>query len=241
MKIMKKKETEMQRENKPNGKAASAVNALVIVQRDCLEVLKGLPDDCCDIFTDPPYNARKDYGAGIDDDLPEEEYVEWIAEVFKEAKRVSNVLTVYTPHNWQMEYWQILGPEFKQIVLWHPAKNGFYKNFVNKTAILLTNAVPKKKEQVENIWEVQLPGIGYYSKEPKNDHVGYTTLDVTRKAIERLCNSDLIYDPFIGSGTTPIAAEMAGKEWAGTELNPQTIQRAEKRIEEFRRQPTFAL
>ena len=238
---MGKQDTEKLEDNLNGTAAVSPVDALVIVQTDCLEMLRGLPDKCCDIFTDPPYNVGKNYGEGIDDNLSDGEYLAWITEVLEEAKRVSNVLTVYTPHNWQEKYWGILGPEFKQVVLWHPAKNGFYKNLVNKTAILLTNAEPTKDEQVENIWKVQLPGIGYYSKEPKNDHVGYTTLDVTRKAIERLCKSELIVDPFMGSGTTAIAAEMAGRKWFGSELNPKTIQKASKRIAEFRRQPTFAL
>lgn len=44
----------------------------------------------------------------------------------------------------------------------------------------------------------------------------------------------LILDPFIGSGTTAIAAEQHGRKWLGIELNPTFAQLAEQRIAEAR-------
>jgi site-specific DNA-methyltransferase (adenine-specific) len=197
-----------------------------IVKGDCRELLKQLPDKSCDIFLDPPYNVGKDYGPW-QDNLPEHEYYLFIETVLKECKRAGKVVTVYTPHKHQRVYWQILGSDFHQITLWHPAKNGFYSGFVNKTAVLLTNAQPDKRLQVDNIWKVELPGLGYYAKEEPNDHPGYTTEEVTGKVIQRLCNSDIICDPFMGSGTTALAAAKLGKKYIGFELNPAYIEIAE--------------
>lgn len=41
---------------------------------------------------------------------------------------------------------------------------------------------------------------------------------------------DIIYDPFMGSGTTAIAAIRCGHEWIGTEIDPEYVKIAEKRI-----------
>ena len=197
---------------------------------DCIDFLNMLPKGEADIFTDPPYNVGKDYGI-YKDNRQEENYKDWIKSVLLLCKEKAGTLTVYTPHKWQHFYWQVLGPEFRQIILYHRAKNGFYYGFVNKIAVLLTNALPEKKEQVPNIWEgVNLPGIGYFSKEKKNEHPGYTTEEVTLKAVKMLCKNEIIADPFMGSGTTALAALMSGKKYVGAELNPDYIKAAKQRV-----------
>ena len=62
-----------------------------VIQGDCLEVLKTLPDnsvDCC--ITSPPYYGLRDYGVdgqiGLED--TPKEYIQKLVEVFREVKRV---------------------------------------------------------------------------------------------------------------------------------------------------------
>lgn len=45
--------------------------------------------------------------------------------------------------------------------------------------------------------------------------------------------SDIILDPFIGSGTTAVAALMSGRKYIGYEINPQYAELAETRIAQF--------
>lgn len=92
----------------------------------------------------------------------------------------------------------------------------------------------KKKEQVHNLWKVELPGIGYFSKEVRTDHPGYTTYALTEMAIQLLCKSSAIYDPFTGKGTTGLAAIRNGKKFVGSELNPEYIEFTKIRIKENR-------
>lgn len=47
---------------------------------------------------------------------------------------------------------------------------------------------------------------------------------------------DLICDPFMGSGTTGVAAVRAGRRFVGIELNPTYFDLACKRIEDAQRQ-----
>lgn len=62
----------------------------------------------------------------------------------------------------------------------------------------------------------------------------------TRLALQAMCECDapselgLVLDPFMGSGTTAIAAENLGRDWLGIELNPDYIALAEERIQSER-------
>ncbi len=59
----------------------------------------------------------------------------------------------------------------------------------------------------------------------------------TRLALRAMCDCDaasdpgMVLDPFIGSGTTAIAAETLGRDWLGIELNPDYVELATGRIE----------
>ncbi|MCM3897872.1 site-specific DNA-methyltransferase [Gordonia sputi] len=59
----------------------------------------------------------------------------------------------------------------------------------------------------------------------------------TRLALRAMCDCDaagepgLVLDPFIGSGTTAIAAEKLGRDWLGIELNPDYVALATDRID----------
>ena len=47
----------------------------------------------------------------------------------------------------------------------------------------------------------------------------------------------LVLDPFLGAGTTAIAAERLGRDWLGIELNPEFAALAEQRLEQARASP----
>lgn len=88
---------------------------------------------------------------------------------------------------------------------------------------------------------MQQPGLGFFFREETYDYPGYTSEAITRRAIKELCESEIIYDPFMGTGTTAVSALKEGKFWAGTELNPNVIEIATNRIENFKREPELAL
>ncbi|RNI17020.1 DNA-methyltransferase [Flexivirga caeni] len=51
---------------------------------------------------------------------------------------------------------------------------------------------------------------------------------------EEYSQPGIVLDPFIGSGTTAIAAETLGRAWLGIELNPEYISLARRRIQRSR-------
>jgi DNA modification methylase len=71
-----------------------------VIQGDCLEVMKSMPDNCVDlVMTSPPYNIKKKY-AEYEDFLPWPEFTKWIYCVLKECARISPVsVFVIGTHN----------------------------------------------------------------------------------------------------------------------------------------------
>lgn len=200
---------------------------------ECLQWLKSLPDKCCDIFTDPPYNVGKDYGVW-NDAMPDEEYAAWITDVLTECKRVANVLIVYVPKKWNLLYWNVLGAEFQEIILPFRPAGAIRYGYSNQFNKLLTNAKPKGKKPVLNVWDnMPQPGLGFFFREETYDHPGYTSEAITKRAIMQLCVSDVIADPFTGTGTTAVAALDAGKKFIGSEINAEYVAIAEKRVQRF--------
>ena len=75
----------------------------------------------------------------------------------------------------------------------------------------------------------------------KNGHPCPKAIEIWQKAINRgsVKNEDIIFDPFMGSGTTAVACERLGRKWFGCELEPKYCAIAEKRIEAERAQLKF--
>jgi len=231
----------MNKQETVTGQEACPLDAFVIAQREALEALREMPDDCCDIFTDPPYNVGKDYGVW-DDSMPDQEYERWISDVLTECKRVAVNMVVYVPKKWNLLYWNVLGDSFQEIILPFRPAGAIRYGYSNQFNKLLTNARPKREKPVLNVWDnMQQPGLGFFFREDTLGNPGYTSEAITRRALEQLLSHEFIYDPFMGVGTTAVAAEKAGKKWAGTELNPEFIEKAWTRIHEYRNQLELAL
>lgn len=61
----------------------------VLFQGDCIDILPHLRNEAFDtIFADPPFNLGKDYGAKVEDERPNAEYVRWSKAWIDECIRV---------------------------------------------------------------------------------------------------------------------------------------------------------
>lgn len=69
-------------------------------------------------------------------------------------------------------------------------------------------------------------------------HAVYPTALVERPIQATCPPGGVVLDPFIGSGTTAIAAEALGRNWVGIELNPDFARLAMQRIEAARKPGT---
>lgn len=80
----------------------------------------------------------------------------------------------------------------------------------------------------ENIWEYQ---TGMFSGDTKTSHPAPFPEQLANDHIISWSNEgDLIYDPFMGSGTTAKTALLNDRNWIGSEISSEYCELIEKRI-----------
>lgn len=90
---------------------------------------------------------------------------------------------------------------------------------------------------VRNTWEDQFPGNIMYCAKPSkkekgefNDHVSVKPLKLCEHLIKLFCQPNAtVLDPFLGSGTTMVAAELSGRNSIGFEMSPKYFEIIKKR------------
>jgi site-specific DNA-methyltransferase (adenine-specific) len=93
-----------------------------------------------------------------------------------------------------------------------------------------------KKEFMELVF-----GQWNYFADTKSLTKATFSMDIPTKAIKILSyKNDVILDPFAGSGTTLVAAEILGRRWLGIELSPNYTEVAKTRVEYFKNLQTVS-
>ena len=73
--------------------------------------------------------------------------------------------------------------------------------------------------------------IWKFSAEHSNNHPAPFPIELPQNIIKSCSKEgDIVYDPFMGSGTTALAAKMLGRHYIGSELNPEYAQMSEERL-----------
>lgn len=93
--------------------------------------------------------------------------------------------------------------------------------------------IPRAVRRIRYLWN----GFARANGEPRDDHPTQKPLGVMKWAISQLpAPSKTILDPFMGSGTTGVAAVSMGRKFIGIEREPKYFDIACKRIEDAQRQ-----
>lgn len=197
---------------------------------DSLEGMGRIDDATIDlVFTDPPYNVRKDYGI-YKDNLSTSRYEKWMEKVIAEANRISGKKVALFVGSERIKlFWDLL-PEAKLIIVRSAAIGPMKGNYFLQYHGLLVTATPNVR--CKDLWEdIRVPGEGYFFREKRYDIPGLTSQKLTQKIIS--CFSKVggtILDPFTGTGTTPVACKLLSRNWVGFEINPDYIKMAEERL-----------
>ncbi len=234
-----------------------------IIQGDCLEVMKQLPDASVDlVITSPPYNLKNSTGNGMkdgrggkwknaelvngyshhDDCMPHEEYAKWQRECLQEMLRIiPNDGAIFYNHKWRVQDGLLQdrqdivnGLPIRQIIIWK-RKGGINFNsgyFLPTYEVIYLIAKSEfklipKANAFGDVWE--------FKQEMNNPHPAPFPVALIDRIISST-NAKTILDPFMGSGTTAIAALMNDRKYLGIELSPEYIEMAEKRISDFQSQ-----
>ena len=201
---------------------------------DCLDIMRTLDTGSVDaVITDPPYNVGKDYGPLVNDALPDEEYLSWVAQWLGECQRISSQQWVVTPIKWLREYWNLM-PDAHLVTI--PMKAGYAirDGWTIKASFMLVNGRPKKNPW--DVWEgIRQRGEGYFFREDTYGHPGYTPSGIVLRALEASAAATVL-DPFAGSGTTGVACVQTGRNFIGIEIDPGYAEIARQRIEKAQEQ-----
>jgi site-specific DNA-methyltransferase (adenine-specific) len=232
-----------------------------IYHQSCLEGLKQLPDNCVDmVFTDPPYyqfraqnveglKNHKDVVTEFDFDgfRSEEEYLQFLEEVLTECFRVCKIgasCYLWCGDDFVSYINRIVekvGFQFRKTIHWHKT-NPFpaiytRKMYANSMELMVHFSKGKPKtwnhkpvNEMHNFIEAPI-----CMGNERTKHKTQKPLKVCLPFIEISSNeNDLVLDPFLGSGSTAIAARMLKRNFIGYELNEEYCRIAQKRIDEMK-------
>lgn len=233
---------------------------------NAVSIMKKLPAGSIDlIVTSPPYNLKNSTGNGMKDgrggkwsnaalmkgyvdhgdDMPHSEYVEWQRNCLKEMMRLlpANGAIFYN-HKWRVQggllqdrHDIVDGFPVRQIIIWK-RKGGINFNrgyFLPTYEVVYLIAKPDfqlapKANSVGDVWE--------FNQELNNRHPAPFPV----KLIERIIGStkaEIILDPFIGSGTTAVAAINLNRAYIGIDISKDYCDMAEERIKKHKHQESL--
>lgn len=213
-----------------------------LVNKDCLEYMKGLPDNCIDlILTDPPYNIAQ-YSTGnislpgreaLNNDIADWDTVPLdpkdLLYDFKRIIKKDGNIFVFTSYNMIGRWHEIFDSEFDtfQFFIWHktnPAPKIYKNGFLNSCEMIvcLWNKGHKwnftTQNEMHNFFESPICMAPERLKNPK--HPAQKPVSLLSHIINIASNpGDIVFDPFMGVGSTGVAARQCGRRFVGCEID----------------------
>lgn len=225
---------------------------------DCIALMNMLPAESIGmIVTSPPYNIKNSTGNGLkngsggkwpqagllqgyedhSDDMPYPEYVIWQRKCLEAMMRVlRRDGAIFYNHKWRVQNGLIQdraeileGFPVRQIIIWK-RKGGINFNpgyFLPTYEVIYLIAKPDfkltpKANAQGDVWEIP--------QARDNEHPAPFPIELAQRCIAAT-QGGVVFDPFMGSGTTAIAAEILNREWIGSEISANYCKIAEKRLE----------
>lgn len=229
---------------------------------DCIETMKQLDDASVDlIITDPPYNLgnfmkNRDtnlvkmrenfFGAAGWDDLDFDDWQKSMDNFFMESARVLKkggsmiVFMAIIKVETLIRLAEKSGFYYKTTGIWHklnPMPRNMNLHFVNSTEAWIyftyktrTGTFNNEGRLIHDFIETSITPNGEkkYGKHPTQKPEQLMEHFVEILSIE----GDTVLDPFMGSGTTGVAAKRHNRNFIGIELDKDYFNAASKRIEE---------
>lgn len=184
---------------------------------------------------------------GHEDNLPHEVYVEWQRACLTEMMRLLKPSgAVFYNHKWRVQggllqdrHDIVTGFPVRQIIIWK-RKGGINFNagyFLPTYEVIYLIAKPEfrlksKANAVGDVWE--------FTQEQRNDHPAPFPVSLVNRVVSS-CEGRVVLDPFMGSGTTAIAAIDNGWDFIGIDISEEYCAMANERILKHKEQQKLAL
>lgn len=225
-----------------------------LLQGDSKELIKKIPDQFIDlILTDPPYNIGK-HSTGniplpgrsaINNDVALWDQVdfhpeEWVDEFLRILKPTGN-LFIFTSYNQLGRWYDCLDHRMDttQFMIWHktnPAPKIFKAGFLNSCEMIYCGWNKKhtwnfiSQTEMHNFIESPICMRPERLSNPK--HPAQKPTAVLKKIVTIASNEgDVVFDPFMGVGSTGVAALALQRRFIGFELDEAYFNASKERIE----------
>jgi modification methylase len=226
-----------------------------IICGDCIEVTREMPNASVDvIITSPPYNLRntskqpgtirniklaslcKHGYSHHSDDLPHEEYVAWQRSCLTEMLRlIKDDGAVFYVHKWRQQKGLlqdrsdiVSGFPVRQIIIWQRSGGVNFNDQYFVPTYEVIYLIAKKQfrlvdhaNRVGDVWKIH--------QDQHNPHPAPFPVQLAHRIISST-NAHIVLDPFMGSGTTAVAAKMLDRHYIGIELSPDYCRMAMERL-----------
>lgn len=231
-----------------------------IIQGDCLEVMRDIPDNSVDItFADPPFNLKKKYN-GYKDNQNSDTYLAWCKDWISEMVRITKPTGSIFVHNipkWLTYYASFLNEIacFKHWIAWDAPSGPMGKSLQPSHYGILYYV---KNPDENKFYEIRYPHkrcrkCGYLLKDyggkkdtlhPFGPLISDSWTDIHRikhnkyrdkhpcqlpiHLLERIVlmstdENDIVFDPFVGTGTSVIAAKRLGRRFMGIDIDEEYV------------------
>jgi len=200
-----------------------------IIQGDCLEVMKGIPDESIDLtLTSPPFKDE-DIGLKRNDSTyriarPENRkaYLDWLEDVLLELNRISKIVIIFNSSIRLIDICKRFNPY--RVLIWN--KKRTEQPYRYEPIFVWNNSDEKINKYIWNDCFSYLPVLKQVVPYENPVELYYNILKMFK-------NTKIILDPFLGSGTTALAAKKLRKHYIGIEISSRKIEIANKRIANF--------
>ena len=222
------------------------MNEVQLLQGDCLELMKDIPDGSIDlIVTDPPYTMTKrgkscrpnwmpnNMGDNVfDGALPDPDV--WMRECFRILKDGTHFYTFCNTNDLQKFLNTAADSGFKLHNVLTMVKNTKMTNrwYMKNCELILFfrkgKAKPIKNMCCRDWFFVDMP-----TKKTGKLHITEKPLETIEMFVTNSSDAGaIVLDPFMGSGTTGVACVKTGRRFIGMELDPGYFDIAYNRITE---------
>ena len=227
-----------------------------VVNGDCLDYLGQIPDNSIDlILTDPPYNIAQ-YSTGniylpgrsvLNNDLAEWDLIPIdpfdLLPDFKRIIKPDGNIFVFTSYNLIGKWHEAFDREFDtfQLFIWHktnPAPKIFKNGFLNSCEMIacMWNKGHKwnfsNQRDMHNFFESPICMKPERLSEPK--HPSQKPVRLLEHIVSIASNeNDIVFDPFMGVGSTGVAALRNKRRFIGIEIEKNYFDAAEMRIRDI--------
>lgn len=213
---------------------------------DCLDVLKNIPDGSVDlVLTDPPYlcdysrhDSKSRFSKKIANDENNFANEDMIKKYLQECYRIMKDNTAiycfcnYKKIDFFKQQIETAGFNLKNIIIWDKQRNGMGDlsttfGYSYEFIIFASKGQPKiRGKRISDVWQ-------FARVKPKEqEHQNQKPVDLLIQAIEKSSDENaVVFDGFMGSGSTGVACAETNRKFIGIEKDPKTFNTAAQRID----------